>query len=104
MMRSAMPARSKRLAPRSAKTTVRLREYRKAADAYLAEHPRCQFPLGCASTDVSIHHLGGRIGLRLFDVALWRASCNLHNCFAEDYPLLSERIGWRVNRVARRAA
>jgi hypothetical protein len=79
-----------------------LREYRPLRDAFLAEHPWCQFPGGCDRATTELHHRRGRRGLRLLDQAWWAASCAMHNDFAETRTGEALDLGWlvRVEGVA----
>lgn len=79
-----------------------LREYRPARDAFLAEHPVCQFPPGCDRATTELHHRRGRRGLRLLDQTWWAASCAFHNDYAETHTGESLAVGWliRIEGVA----
>lgn len=80
----------------SKKRARELRLYRPLRDAFLAEHPRCQFPPGCWSASTVVHHKRGRRGLRLLDTTWWAASCDPHNEYAETHTGESLGMGWLV--------
>lgn len=63
--------------------------------AFLADHPRCQFP-GCPAASTVLHHKRGRDGLRLRDRRYWAASCDPHNEFAETHTGEALAVGWLI--------
>lgn len=79
----------------SPKRARQLRVYRPARDAYLTEHPWCEFP-DCTAPSEVLHHKRGRRGMRLLDQAWWAASCNFHNDYAETNTGAALAIGWLV--------
>lgn len=81
---------------RSLKLQRAMRVYRGMIDAFLADHPTCEFPLGCVRPAVVAHHRRGRFGRRLLDQQWWAASCNFHNQYAEDHSGESLACGWLV--------
>lgn len=81
---------------RSKKRAALMRIYVKRAAEFLTEHPRCQFPGGCAQRATVVHHRRGRFGARLLDEQWWAASCDQHNAFAEEHTGQALDIGWLV--------
>src|SRR4051794_571077 len=57
-LRVTIPAK---IRPVSDKRKTALNLYKETREAYLREHPACEFP-GCTSTDITLHHKKGRIG------------------------------------------
>lgn len=95
MKRSPLRYRSKR------QEALYRTERRPLVAEMLAEYPWCQFPLGCDQRSVDIHELKSRAqGGSIIDRANLRASCRLHNQFAEDHPAEAAAIGWKIMRKA----
>lgn len=82
--------------PVSRKRAGQLRAYSKLRAVFLAEHPRCGFPLGCGLPSTEVQHMRGRRGERLNDTAWWAASCHDHNQWAETNTGEALAIGWLV--------
>ena len=83
------------LRARSPKRTTEMRAYAKEAEAFLAEHTTCEFPLGCTETrNLVVHHRRGRFGKRLRDQRYWAASCLPHNQLPEDDTGAALACGW----------
>lgn len=80
----------------SKKRQRELRVYKSCRLAYLEQHPRCEFPLGCDEPSTEIQHRRGRRGLRLLDVTWWAASCHGHNQWAEEHTGEAIDCGWLV--------
>jgi hypothetical protein len=80
----------------SAKRAQQMRVYRGLRAVYLADHPYCEFPLGCGAQATEIQHRRGRSGNRLIDVTWWSASCHVHNQWAEEHTGEALACGWLV--------
>lgn len=87
---------------RSLKLQRAMTIYRREVRAFLTEHDRCEFPLGCTEASAVVHHRRGRFGKRLLDKRYWAASCHAHNSYAEDHTGESLECGWllRIEGVA----
>lgn len=81
---------------RSLKRAREIREFAPLAEAFLEEHDRCEFPLGCDQPSVVVHHKRGRFGRRLLDRDWWAAACNFHNNYAEEQTGAALACGWLV--------
>jgi hypothetical protein len=90
------------LRARSKKQAALYRDHRvPLVKQLLEERPWREFPLGCNERSVDIHELLSRgQGGSIVDLPNLRASCRLHNQFAEDQPLEAAAIGWKVMRKA----
>lgn len=91
-----LPRAVKPLPAVSRKRAAQQRVYSKLRAAFLAEHPRCQWPGGCAWPATTVQHLRGRSGERLNDTTWWAASCWPHNAWAEEHTGAALEMGWLV--------
>lgn len=89
-----LPARRRPMRRRSSKLAAAMREYAPKAAAFLAERPRCEYPLGCDQWATEVHHRRGRTGWRLLAEEWWASSCRKHNELAETDTGLALRVGW----------
>jgi hypothetical protein len=98
---SASPLRHTPLAAVSRKRAGQNRTYTTLRARFLADHVRCEFPLGCPRPAEVVHHARGRRGKRLLDTTWWRAACVFHNDFAEDHTGEALACGWLVRIEAK---
>lgn len=75
-----------------------LKEYRKRRDAYFKEYPVCEFP-DCTSTDITLHHMRGRIGILLIDIQYFKSLCGKHHRFVEENPETAQKLGLSMKRL-----
>ena len=84
------------LRSRSLKLQRAMTIYRREVRAFLTEHDRCEFPLGCDKPSTVCHHKRGRFGRRLLDKRYWAGSCSFHNDFAETHTGEALACGWLI--------
>jgi len=91
-----------RLRSRSPKKAADDRKYAAEKTAHFAEHPRCQWPLGCSCSIgsgaiIDLHHKAGRNGPLLYTRKYFATACRKHHDIAKSDPILSRRIGWVID-------
>jgi len=82
----------------SQKQLERLKEYKKAKEEYFKEKPICEYP-NCNSTQIQLHHRGGRIGSLLTDKRNFASLCDEHHRICELNPLHAKELGLSVDRL-----
>jgi hypothetical protein len=98
---SSSPLRRSPLAAVSRKRAGQNRTYTTLRARFLADHVRCEFPLGCREVATEIQHRRGRRGARLLDTTWWAASCSACNQWAEDHTGEALACGWLVRIEAK---
>lgn len=88
--------------PFSDKKLKELAIYRKERDKFLKAHPKCQFP-GCESTEVTLHHSEGRIGIDLIDATKFKSLCWPHHSYCEEHPAEAIKLGLSGKRLNKRS-
>jgi hypothetical protein len=68
------------------------KQYGKVRDAFMEEHPACQFP-GCKDASVDLHHKRGRLGKLLIDPDHMMALCRHHHDWAHLNVAESRKMG-----------
>ena len=76
---------------RSTKQARRDRQYRVLRGHWLGEHPNCE---ACAREATDVHHMAGRLGYRLLDVATWMATCPECHRWIHEHPAEARELGW----------
>lgn len=84
----------------SKKQSIKIREYKKVRDAYFEKHPNCEFP-NCGSTDITLHHMKGRIGNDLTDDRYFKSLCLKHHNWVEENPKEAKELGLSVDRLTK---
>lgn len=95
-----LPKPTKPIRPRSKKRERQEIKYRNARKKYLEQHLVCEFP-GCGCTDVTLHHMRGRIGSLLHDKRYFKALCWPHHEWAERHPKEAKQMRLSLNRVSK---
>lgn len=85
--------------PNTPKRAKQERQYRRDAAAFLAEHPRCQFPGECAAAATEVHHRKGRVGVLLLDQAHWSGLCHDHHAWTTEHPAAAYEMGISERRI-----
>lgn len=98
LRRTGGPERRKRLRPVSQQQRRRIARY-KAARALVEERDRgiCQ---RCGAMATECHHMGGRVGARMWDESLLVMLCSDCHRWATEHPSEAIAAGWSVRRVA----
>lgn len=86
------------ISPLSAKKARQLIEYRKIRDEYFREHPRCEF-LGCYKTNITLHHMKGRVGGLLLDKRYFKSLCMKHHQWVELNPEQAKKMSLSLSRL-----
>lgn len=97
--RKPLPKATKPIRPRSKKRERQESKYRAAREKYFEQHPVCEFP-GCKSTDVTLHHMRGRIGSLLHDKRYFKSLCWHHHQYVEQNPHEAKQLGLSLNRIS----
>lgn len=84
--------------PISDKKAKELQVYRRVRDKYMKEHPICEYP-GCHSTNITLHHMAGRVGLDLINIGNFKSLCVAHHRWVEEHPKEAKKIGLSKNRI-----
>ncbi len=91
--------KQKPIAKVSAKKKQGLSEYKKVRLDYLQNHPVCQVE-GCRRFASDIHHVRGRVGDLLCDVAHFLAVCRTCHQRIELQPNWSKEMGYSESRLS----
>ena len=75
------------------------RAYQRQRRAFLAEHPRCVFPGGCAHPATEVHHRKGRVGALLLDEKHWSPLCHDHHAYITEHPAWAYEAGMSERRI-----
>jgi ribosomal protein S27AE len=93
-----LPVKKKRIAPVSAKRAEELKIYRVERDKFLKENPACK---RCGSKDdITLHHMVGKIGKRLYDSRYFCTLCFKCHRFVEENPQLAKEGGYSLDRLS----
>lgn len=87
-----------KIKPISDKRRKQLREYEKEKKEYFELHTQCEFP-GCEKTEITLHHMAGRIGDKLTDQRYFKALCWEHHRWIEEHPEAARRLGLSQSRL-----
>lgn len=87
-----------KIKPISDKKAKELSVYRKLRDEYMKKHPVCEYP-GCHSTNITLHHMAGRIGLNLINIGNFKSLCMAHHRWVEEHPVEAKEMGLSINRL-----
>lgn len=97
-IKPAVPVVRKPIKKVSDKRAAALRVYEKNKAAYFKLQPVCEYP-GCDSTNVTLHHAGGRVGSLLTDMDNFRSLCPEHHEFCELHPVEAKNLNLSTSRL-----
>lgn len=84
--------------PVSSKRAAQMKLYRDRRDDYFKMFPVCEFP-ECNSTEITLHHMKGRIGDLLCDMRYFKSLCMKHHEWVENNPEQAKKMGLSVERL-----
>lgn len=89
---------TKPIAKVTKKRAAELRLYEKAKKELRTEDTCCQFP-GCERTDLTCHHVKGRLGKMVYNKKYLVWLCPEHHTFAEENPTAAKKLKVSANRL-----
>lgn len=74
------------------------RLYEKLKRQYFIHNPECEHP-DCDSTNITLHHMRGRVGDLLTDMRYFKSLCPYHHNWVELNPEASKELGLSLDRL-----
>jgi hypothetical protein len=91
----------KPIAPRSHKRAKQEKEYSAKRRIFMQDNPICQANISglCTTQSTDVHHVMGRSGELLLEVAEWLSVCRACHMWIETHPIEATELGFRKSKT-----